>query len=85
MLEVIRSYVRSYYKLLEVMLQTKLVGWKWLGRNTYPEHLPTHVGNPVLLQSPVLGGLDQVRHRPSTTELHHQLSCVCTCTKKKNQ
>jgi len=71
MLEVIRSYAAD-----------KTSGWKWLGRNTYPENLPTHVGKPVLLQSPVLGGLDQVRHRPSTTELHHQLSCVCTCMKK---
>lgn len=43
------------------------------GSCAYPEDLTADVGCPLLLQGVTLGVLDQVRHRSSTTKLHHQL------------
>ena len=40
---------------------------------THPQHLSGDVCDPVLLQAPVFGGLDEVRHRAGPAVLHHQL------------
>ena len=37
------------------------------------EDLPANVGDPFLLQTAALGGLDEVRHRARAAIFHHQL------------